>query len=295
MTLLGTLRRLLSARDAFDRNYFNDSPWGERLRNQRAVLERDDPFAAASLDVVKNLVSEAHSGIRMVVNITADALLKFLDSGHYKNLYENPVVGGRSRMPSRERTEVDELLGFDDPSKYYFGAVALGGTGIRFYGEYCMVIRAGAEGADARLFDRDSYDLLLSPLAAHKRRMALCLRGQWRADLLPMVALKVLPGFRHQQRVATAGLIAGDLLRDQEFIEVHKRGPITTDGIEEIRLSPDELARDYQGHLEEAASEAPSGARMIWADRREQVLEAMRARGIRTRVVAGYERGYGWE
>ena len=36
--------------------------------------------------------------------------------------------------------EVDDKLGID-AERTYFGAVALGGAGVRYYGEYCMVLR----------------------------------------------------------------------------------------------------------------------------------------------------------
>ena len=44
---------------------------------------------------------------------------------------------------------------------YYFAAVSMEGTGVRYYGEYCMVLAGDARPtARMQIVDRDSYEIV---------------------------------------------------------------------------------------------------------------------------------------
>jgi len=239
--------------------------------------------------------SGAYTGLRMVVNITADALLSVLREGGYRNLYENPVVGGAPKEPTKQRQKVDRT--FSITSNHYFGAAALGGAGVRFYGEYCMVIKLERVRPRTRLLDRDSYDILLEPLKALElsKRQVERLTGTWDADLVQMALLRVLPEIGHDMRLVTSGTISESVLRDQEFIEVHLEGSFGPTDLEEVRESPDDAS------LELAIAERARHGLFTttvdreWARRRAVVARELDAQGIRHRVVTLHGRGYQWK
>jgi hypothetical protein len=276
----------------FDEIYFGDASWQDRVR---AWLQANsDAFTAANRDLIERLLANSDTGLRMVVNITADALLRFLASGRYLNLYDEPVIGGVPREPSDDRRRVDELLGLGEDT--YFGAVALGGTGVRYYGEYSMVLRPEAIDPDTRLLDRDSYDLLMAPLAGlgPSPRQVERLRGTWASDVDAMVLLRVLPEIRQARQLVTSGTVSELVLRDQEFVEVHKQGSFGPANLEEIRESPDEAAIESMIQERQRRGGRCSVVEHEWVRRRMRVREALEGHGIRHRIVTLHGRGYQW-
>jgi hypothetical protein len=268
-----------------------------------AVLARmrgkpNHDFVRANAGVIRKLVVSADVGARMVVNIRPDALLSFLASRQYQNLYDRPRVGGKLRKPSRTRLKIDELLGLgDDAARTYFGAVAMGGAGVRYYGNYCMVLRRSALGPETRLFDRDSYDLLIPPLSKIRplRAVVARLRGTWAKDLASMAVIKLMPLLEGADRIRTTGNISDEILKDQEYIEIHKLGAFGVADIEEIRLAPEDYAiAAHDRWAREAAGSPTSAAHLLWSDRHRDVLKRLAQASIPTKVVSLHGRGYQW-
>ncbi|HUK19735.1 MAG TPA: hypothetical protein VLW65_25120 [Bryobacteraceae bacterium] len=281
---------------AFDPGYFSNDSWDKRVQNWLRGAA-NNPFLEGNHRIIRQIVSHDESGLRMVINIGAEALLSFLAERHYYNLYEEPVIGGKRRTPSQERIQVDRLLGFGNrPREYYFGAVALGGTGVRFYGEYCMAIKPSEVPDDTQIFDRDSYDLLLPPLSDVPNVSALAtqLRGSWKADVIDMLVRKVLPELQGANQLITTGTVSEMILHDQEFVEIHKRGVIGPRSIEEVRQSPDEIAIEARIQGRANAGLAPNAVELRWLQQRRNVLDALAREGIPCRVVTLHGRGYQW-
>lgn len=287
----------------FDPVYFSDQPWDDRVTTWVAAA-RELEFARGNEAVVRQAVSDDDSGLRVVVNIGTHALLKLLPSGRYLNLYERPDVGGARQVPSQERNEVDEALGLKG-KETYFAAVALGGVGVRFYGEYCLVLALEDVDADPHLFDRDSYDILLPPFTDLPDRQVLIDRlvGRWTADRHDMVLLKVLPELAHQRRLVTTGTISEAVLKDQEFIEVHlhpdhhhgQPGGFGRDDLLELRESPDEVA--VATRLRERSDDGLllTDIEDEWLLRRECVTRVVATAKLPSRVVTQHGRGYQWK
>jgi hypothetical protein len=278
----------------YDTTYFTDEPWGDRVDKWLAE-HRADTFVIGNVGVIRELLRHDDSGLRMVVNITADALRSFLREGAYRNLYQNPVIGGTPRGPSDERKEVDVRLGIG--SNTYFGAVALGGSGIRFYGEYCMVLKLRRLTSDTRILDRDSFDLLNEPLSKLEQssEQLACLCGTWGDDRVEMAVRRVLPELSHDVRLVTSGTISEAVLRDQEYIEIHLDGTFATDDIAEVRHSPDDASTEISISEREREGLTTTLVERMWRQRRADVASDLEANSVPQRVVTLHGRGYQWK
>jgi hypothetical protein len=287
--------------NGYDDIYFQSVGWAERVTawlNHQGKAGQRNVFLDGNVELVRQVLEDKETGLRMVINIGAEALLQVLASGAYRNIYERPVIGGEARTPSPERLKVDQLLGFGGNAKnFYFGALALGGTGVRFYGEYCLAIQPGAVRDDTRLFDRDSYDLLLSPMKdrADQSELVKMLRGTWALDAVDMLTLKMLPEIREMHRLITVGSVSDLVMRDQEFAEIHKEGAITPQDIEEVRQSPDESAVEAVILHRATLGIAPTAVEVRWLEQRQRVIAALQRQGLRHRVVTMHGRGYQWK
>jgi hypothetical protein len=291
-----------AAQPHFDPIYFSPASWADRVTAWQAAAPAQ--FSAGNEQVVRTAISDPEAGLRVVINIGVWALLQLLAGGRYLNLYELVAIG--VKKVSQDRIDVDTEFGYLGED-VYFAAVALGGVGVRFYGEYCMVLDIDRIDPDPLLFDRDSYDILIKPLAGlpGKAAMVACLRGEW-ADVHDMVLMKVLPELVHQRRLATAGTVSETVLKDQEFIEVHLRpgkddrpgSPARSFGIDEVDQlleAPDEVAVSSRLHEREAAGQRLSDIEHEWLLRREQVGRATSKRRLATRVVTQHGKGYQWK
>jgi hypothetical protein len=283
-----------------DAVHFSLRPWEWRAKEwvRRAQADKQHkPFLEGNVALIREILSDPDIGIRMVVNIGPDALLSFLRSGSYRNIYERPAIGGEPRQPDPERITVDGLLGIDAPNTY-FGALALEGAGVRYYGAYCMVIDRNAVDGETRLFDRDSYDLLVPPLAGRSpprtRRIVESLKGRWATDAVDMLVMKMLPRLPASQHLITVGNVSRLVMNDQEFVEVHREAPIGIGQLEEIRHSSDDAAVEAWIRSRARQSQAPSLVEMLWVSSREAVSRELERVGVPERVVSGRHGGEPW-
>ena len=104
----------------------------------------------------------------------------------------------------------------------------LGGTGVRYYGEYCVVLKEDPHVVpdDTLVLDRNSYDVMFEPLkgCGPVDGIVKRLRGQWDDGLVAMVKMRILPALGAAPRLATSGTASDVLLHDENFVEVHKQG-----------------------------------------------------------------------
>jgi hypothetical protein len=244
-------------------------------------------------------------GARMVCNISAAHVPAFVEASSntedkpYKNGYdlEKYRVGGVLGEPLKTRELVDAALplnGFD-ASEVYFGAVELNGTGMRFYGDICLVLRDDALDRDTVVLDRNSFDLARSPLreqidsaansAQMRAKMARNLSGNWNPDLLAMSAIKVLGEFGPSERRLTTRRISDALLQDEDYLEVLRRGSFGVSELQEARTSAADAAQDAHVGQRSRQGPLPTVEALLWRARRRRAEAALRSEHCVTRVV----------
>jgi hypothetical protein len=280
----------------------SEKSWEQRLADWLEAQDGNRGFLKANVSTLKYWLNE--HGIRIVVNAGAYALQRLLEGRRYKNRYELGRIGGDIAPPSQRRIDVDRLIGFEpDGRDWYFGAVAVGGTGVRFYGEYCLVLKRDSTQADTFFLDRNSYDLLDPPLQYEPDKAAVvrALRADWQ-QLPDVIALKVLPAIPRNERLVTVGLIAEFTLRDEDFIEVHLHRPDQPNGnrsfgigdVEEVRLAPEEVAQLQYLMEQQRNGRMLTEAERVWCNRRAEVERLLDRTKTSSRVVTTEGRGTRW-
>jgi hypothetical protein len=153
------------------------------LKESRNGTE-EGQFAQANADSVVDTIKgcgpdsstiDPDFGARMVCNISSVHIPAFVTASlagekAYKNGYDLAkyrIGGSASDGSLKTRDIVDQalthLVGVSG-DKIYFGAVELNGAGVRFYGDICLVLKRDAVLSTTTILDRNSYDLVRSPL-----------------------------------------------------------------------------------------------------------------------------------
>lgn len=275
---------------SFGSNYFSSKPWSDRLNTWLSTATGD--FVSANAESINRVLADSNTSARVVINIRPDALMAFLKEGSYRNIYESPMIGGKRKGPDTNRLEADKKVGTGPD--YYFGAAAMGGVGVRYYGEYCIALKTDFIDGKTQIFDRDSYDVLFPPLDKFPSTAIASLKGTWGVDIAPMIKLRVLPELNHQRQIVTSGTVIELALKDQEFIEVHLNKTFEPKNIDQIVESPDTAALEAR-ILERQRGALPNAMHELeWVRRRSEVVRRLEQCGIRHRVVTQHGRGFQW-
>lgn len=284
-----------------------DATWEDR---KKYVLSHAsqwlDGFVQANAAYVHEmaLATSENARLHVVFNIGSDALRSFLETDDYKNVYEHPVVEGRRLYPSEKRIEIDSICQLVPPKNYYFCALSVGGTGMRFYGEYCVVLKSPDDAASVkRVLDRNSYDFMSPPLSdifstlyeSDRQRLAARLMCEFRStELGDMLSIKVLQHHGARPRLLTIGSVGDAVLSDEDYVEAYHQGKIRLATVLEIRSHPEDEMTESSIEDRFVRGEAVSAEELQWAARRRQVRKAMDEKGIRHRVATGNGRGRRW-
>lgn len=260
-------------------------------------------------------VAEAGAGARIVFNMSCRYVKDFCDLGAtYQNAYERGTVGNRrqgvDKSVEQAALECNVQLA---PRDIYFGAVETSGSGIRFYGDMCLVLKtqpafvnepqpgestAGPEDP-LLILSRNSYDVIRAPAAdtvnravqsgySHAQRQAehlLGWMGSWEEDLLSVIAIKVLEQLPRASRRWTTGQIAQAVLNDEDYIEVLYSKPFSTRDLLEVRLSATEVAAEAEIAAREATGESPLPEEAEWREQRREARRALARSGVPVHVV----------
>lgn len=231
------------------------------------------------------------AGVRMVANMASAHIPAFCNDG-YKNGYDlgKYRIGQGSGRPPRLRERVDSALPVADASDVCFGAVAINGSGIRFYGDICLVLEERMVNDDTILLDRNSYDLVREPLCDRItdtisiQNLAEELVGEWR-DVGLMAAVKVVSASGPRSRRLTAGQISDGVLDDEDYIEVLLPGRFGAGDLQEARIAASEVAVATNTESRLDVGPPPSLSELILLDQRRRAANALANVGVEFCVV----------
>ena len=294
--------------------------WDARLKTfvQGLVKNNEiDGYTHANVDAILAAVAgrgpdkvkaAPNAGARMVVNIASVHVPAFCNASRikdpkpYKNGYDlkNYRIGDSpadEKLKCREIVDralpLDEGVGADN---VYFGAVELNGTGIRFYGDLCFVIKRDDLDDKTVVLDRNSYDLIRAPIRdainskpedardQARKDEAWKLRGSW-GDIGEMTALKALQVLGPRTRRYTTGQISEVVRDDEDYFEVLKIESFGTDNLQEARLSAAEAAHDALTADRARSHPRPRLEALMACNRRRRAEEELRRMGVPVRVV----------
>ena len=254
------------------------------------------------------------SGMRVVCNISSAHIAAVLngefehDPKPYKNRYDlaaksknQQKVGEAVATPHSLREKIDSviasLVSKPDGKEFYYAAIELNGTGIRYFGDLCMVLKPGKTAAKTLVLFKNSYDLSRSPLreevfvngsldmtkAINKAKE---LQGIWPDDVADMAACKILDGADPTERRITTGTVSAGVLFDEDYLEVIRLESFGASSLEEIRLSAPDVAVESRIADRLRCGPTPSYAELQWRHRRRGAERIGALRKVPTRVVA---------
>lgn len=290
--------------------------WKQEVAGEIASLNLNDPgreeFLRENIQSVGQVIAglgpddskpQDGAGARIVFNMSCKHVPDFCkDSASGANAYKNAY----KFSPSRKRVAVDEtiercsaLLGpavaKEDIS---FGAIETSGTGIRFYGDMCLVLKPPLDMDQFLLIDRNSYDVARNPIAQRVRdaikpgvteeqaRVVEMSRwfGRW-TDLVHLLAMKIIRRLPLAARRWTTGQVAQAVLEDEDYCEVLYPRSFNAGDLAEVRLSAADAAAEADIAQREQAGEAPAAHEATWRDQRREARRALTRASVPVRVV----------
>jgi hypothetical protein len=229
-------------------------------------------------------------GAYMVVNMSSAYIAAFC-SGRYLNCYDR-------NAQSKSREKVDRALPLPPgctPETAYFGALELTGTGVRYYGDICLVLKGKVVADDTLVLERNSYDLLRSPFKervasakcadSERKNVAFSWGGSWQQHLGTITAIRAISRMSSGDRLWTLGQIAQVLCDDEDYIEVIKKDSFRAGDLLEARTSAADVAHEAQINDRLARGPLPTIEALVWAAQRRDAELALRGAGVTLRVV----------
>jgi hypothetical protein len=264
-------------------------------------------FASANDSSVKHTTRTAHA----VVNISSAHIINFCNRSRMNQYpaYLNCYDLGKKRVrlgddPPTENWEVREIvdkaletLHHYEINKIYFMAAELNGTGVRFYGDICLVLKDISD--ETIILDRNSYELIREPLRSiiekpelsdqdkHEQRCqkAFELAGEWGNNLGEMASVKILTTSGERDRRLTAGQISTRILDDEDYIEVLKTDSFSAHDLECVRLSALDVALENYIFQCIGTVSPPEFVEYIWLRQRQKCREALIMHQVPVTVV----------
>ncbi|THC43190.1 hypothetical protein [Massilia sp. Mn16-1_5] len=300
--------------------------WTDKVQRLHAQVRRrtgaDIGYLRANADTVTRIIAglgpedikaSATSGARIAFNISSVHVPAFCeaskngDSRPYKNCYDLDTIRLRTdgstkhRVPGR-RTLVDSslpLIAPACPADMYFGAVEVNGAGVRFYGDMCLILKRPEAGADHLILDRNSYDLVRSPVleqimstpmkgqSALRQAIAKSWSGSWHRDLAAIATIKAVSTIGPSDRRWTSAHVSDAVRSDEDYIEVLKYQSFKAQDLQEVRISAHDAATDGLTMTRLAGGNpVPRLEDLLWSHRRRKAEVALRELGVSVRTVS---------
>lgn len=241
-------------------------------------------------------------GAKVVVNLAAVHVPAFCarNGKAYLNTYDLKLTPSLGSLPSGAaiptRALVDGILARFAGVKgenIYFGAVDVNGSGIRFYGDLCLVLKRDQIHADTVVLTSNSYDLVRPPVTAAGTSpdanalelVAKSMAGLWKDDTPDMAVLKTMAVRNLAERRLTTGQISNAVLEDEDYLEVLMIESFDTTALQEVRTSAADAAGQAQIGEHLRLGPCPTLAELQWRKHRLAAARALQRRGVHSRVV----------
>jgi hypothetical protein len=290
--------------------------WKQEVADEIASLNLKDPdreeFLRENIESVGQVIAGLGpddskpidgAGARIVFNMSCKHVPDFCtDSASTKDAYKNAY----KFSPSRKRIDVDEVVeicthasgGKFSKEDISFGAIETSGTGIRFYGDMCLVLKPPSDMNQLLLIDRNSYDVARNPISQRvqaavslgvteqQARVNEMIRwlGKW-ADLAHMLAKKIIRRLPLVARRWTTGQVAQAVLEDEDYCEVLYPRSFNVGDLAEVRVSAADAAAEADIAQREQAGESPAAHEIAWRDQRREARRALTRAKVPVRVV----------
>jgi len=279
--------------------------WKQRVQDAKQVVANGDfdrlAYADANLNFVSRFVNglgpdgakpAEGAGARAVVNMACAHVPSFTGQG-YLNTYQLHLKGLAPTASKRRQSVDDVLQGLTGiaPDRSYFAAVSLNKSGVRFYGDMTLVLKADLQGDGPHLLDRNSYDLMRAPIAGclpHKDWVCSW-HGRWTRDLADMLSLRALYTLPSVKRRWAAGQVARAALDDEDYVEFIGEAQASEQcfdlsAVQEVRLSSADVALEAWIGERVARGPAPAASLLLWRQQRHDAVDSLVQHGIKVGV-----------
>jgi hypothetical protein len=291
------------------------------LKSQATDQESQDYFDANKDMVISTLQgnsphggAQQRHGLCVVFNLSALNAIRFLLSqrrgpgfGTYLNRYSAQKPAGSPLAGPSVRDRIDAALSAISAklnlvplgqTDAHYGAMELNGTGIRYFGDICLVLRADNVDPKTLILLRNSYDLNVTPVSrrfggltrtAQDDLAEEILKDEWAGEWLAhghfIAAKKIMDAAPETTRRMTTARISQGVLDDEDYVEVVRAGTFTPGAILEIRLTAEDAAAEALIGDRARVGHPPSAAQALWRNRRRAVARLAEEHALPIRVV----------
>lgn len=291
------------------------------LRSQAADQESQAYFDANKDMVAATLQgnsphggAQQRHGLCVVFNLSALNAIRFLLSqrrgpgfGTYLNRHRTPNPVGRPLAGPSIRDRIDAALSAVSttlnlvplgPTDAHYGAMELNGTGIRYFGDICLVLRADNVDPKTLILLRNSYDLNVTPVSrrfgglnrTEQDELATSIlkdewAGEWLAHGHFIAGKKIMDQAPETTRRMTTAQISQGVLDDEDYVEVVRAGTFTPDALLEVRQTAEDAAAEALIGDRSRVGHAPDAAQALWRHRRRALARLAQEHALPVRVV----------
>lgn len=253
---------------------------------------------------------QSRQGICAVVNLPSRRAIAFLmppsagtGHGRYQNRYAHARTIGTPLPAGGARRDIDDALadisadtalGAEDG---HYAAMDLNGTGVRYFGDICLVLKPATVGPQTLTLLRNSFDVRTLPASRtlenltgtpwqHELgRILASWMGEWGRDGVHIAATKIMAHAPDTNRRMTTAHVSGGVLSDEDYIEVVMSHGFDPTAVAELRVTAEDAAAEALIGDRTRVGHPPSAAEALWRYRRRLVSRRAQSHGLAVRVV----------
>lgn len=213
--------------------------------------------AAGAADAVERFCQRVERDGRASINTKSRRLLWTLRNGYYPNPHDEARERAR-----REGGDSEEYLkqqqadhyhkrmmferSFEDGEEFRYASLNIGGTGLSYYGPYCLVLRDPADGDLAALLPANSLERFVHDEGAGPRLDEAALRRA----VAPWPNRHHLTACKHAGDVASTPdadwpkMMCHATKEEESFVEIILGSPVTPQTLTEVRVEKAKVRLD---------------------------------------------------